>query len=89
MRPARYPHPQEPSRRKFKRYARPTLRRWEWILPRVGHGDGYFVELNAVVGWEDRGRLIVTVLTRDEAEHLRDTLTAHLSAPVDHGDGHN
>lgn len=66
------------SRRKYSHYARPMER--GWILPRVGHGDGYHCELVSVVGQGDRGRVVVTVLDREEVEHLRDTLTILLSA---------
>lgn len=51
--------------------------------------DPYAFELLSVVGWEDTGRLIRTVLDHEDAERLRDALTALLSAHVDHGDGHN
>ena len=51
--------------------------------------DPYAFELLSVVGWEDRGRLIRTVLDVDDVTRLRDMLTALLSAHVDHEDGYN
>lgn len=81
------------SRRKHAHYARPYGR--DMIVPRpqqhMAHGqpDPFAFELLSVVGWEDTGRLVRTVLDREDAERLRDRLTALLSAHVDHEDGHN
>lgn len=54
--------------------------------PVGSHGppDPYAFEMLSVVGWEDRGRLIRTVLDVADATRLRDRLTALLSAHVDH-----
>jgi hypothetical protein len=78
------------NRRKRTWHARPA--ECGWVAPRPPQpewartSDRYFIELVSVVGWEDRGRVIVTVLDREEATELRDTLAIMLRAKSDMSD---